>query len=59
MTALLARVPRTAIRHRDGELEEVGLEAIAPGDRLLIRQGDVVPVDGTVAAASPSWINRR
>ena len=25
---------------------------IAPGDRLLIRQGDVVPVDGTVASAS-------
>ena len=25
------------------------LDAIAPGDRLLIRQGDVVPVDGTVA----------
>ena len=25
------------------------LEAIAPGDRLLIRHGDVVPVDGAVA----------
>ena len=31
-------------------LEEVGLETIVPGDRLLIRQGDVVPVDGTVAS---------
>ncbi|BAL79800.1 heavy metal translocating P-type ATPase [Bradyrhizobium cosmicum] len=50
MTALLARVPRTAIRHRDGELEEVALDLIAPGDRLLIRQGDVVPVDGVVAS---------
>ncbi len=47
MTALLARAPRTAMRHRDGGLEEVDLEVIAPGDRLLIRQGDVVPVDGT------------
>src|ERR1700682_4536302 len=47
MTAILARVPRTAVRHRNGMLEEVGLEAIAPSDRLLIRQGDVVPVDGT------------
>jgi P-type E1-E2 ATPase len=27
----------------------VSLEHIIPGDRLLIRQGDVVPVDGTVA----------
>ncbi len=49
MTALLARVPRTAMRHRDHALEEVPLERVAPGDRLLVRQGDVVPVDGTVA----------
>jgi heavy metal translocating P-type ATPase len=48
MTALLARVPRTAVRHQNGALEEVALEAIVPGDRLLIRQGDVVPVDGVV-----------
>jgi len=49
MTALLSRVPRTAIRHRDGQLEEVAVDVVSPGDRLLIRQGDVVPVDGTVA----------
>ena len=50
MTALLSRVPRTAVRHRDGQLEEVVLELLRPGDRLLIRRGDIVPVDGTVAA---------
>ena len=49
MTALLSRVPRTAIRHCDGQLEEVAVDVVSPGDRLLIRQGDVVPVDGTVA----------
>jgi len=48
MTALLGRVPRTTMRHRGGSLEEVPLGAVEPGDRLLIRQGDVVPVDGTV-----------
>jgi heavy metal translocating P-type ATPase len=48
MTALLSRVPRTAMRHRDSRLEEVALDQVTPGDRLLIRQGDVVPVDGTV-----------
>ena len=48
MTALLSRVPRTAIRHRDGQLEEVAVDLVSPGDRLLIRHGDVVPVDGTV-----------
>src|SRR5947209_2832141 len=45
MTALLSRVPRTAVRHRDGALEEVPLERVQAGDRLLVRQGDVVPVD--------------
>lgn len=49
MTALLARVPRTTMRHRDGQLEEIGLALIMPGDRLLMRRGDVIPVDGTVA----------
>jgi heavy metal translocating P-type ATPase len=49
MTALLSRVPRTAIRHHDGQLEEVAVDAVSPGERLLIRRGDVVPVDGTMA----------
>ena len=48
MSDLLSRVPRTATRHRDGALDEVPLDDIAPGDLLLIRQGDVAPVDGTV-----------
>ncbi len=52
MHELLARVPRTATRHRDGGLETVLIDAIAPGDRLLIRRGDVVPVDGTVASGA-------
>ncbi|HWU32974.1 MAG TPA: heavy metal translocating P-type ATPase, partial [Marmoricola sp.] len=50
MHDLLSHVPRNAMRHRDGLLEEVALDQIDPGDRLLIRQGDVVPVDGTVAS---------
>jgi heavy metal translocating P-type ATPase len=49
MTSLLSRVPRSAVRHRDGQLEEIALDLVLPGDRLLVRQGDVVPVDGTVA----------
>ena len=50
MHDLLARVPRSATRHRNGALEEVALDDIVPGDRLLIRQGDVVPVDGTIVS---------
>ncbi len=48
MTALLARVPHTAVRHRNGRLEDVDLDVIEPGDRLVVRKGDVVPVDGAV-----------
>jgi heavy metal translocating P-type ATPase len=48
MTALLSRVPRTAHLYADGTLEEVPIEQIKPGDRLLIRQGDALPVDGLV-----------
>jgi heavy metal translocating P-type ATPase len=50
MHDLLSRVPRSATRHRNGTLEEVPLNDIAPGDTLLIRQGDVVPVDGRIAS---------
>ena len=51
MSDLLSRVPRTATRHGDGALDEVPLEVIAAGDLLLIRQGDIAPVDGTVTSA--------
>lgn len=49
MTKLLSRVPRTALRHRNGALEEVGLELLEPGDRIMVRHGEVVAVDGAVA----------
>lgn len=51
MTALLARQPRTALRYEDGAVIPRPLDEIAPADRLMVRSGDVVPVDGT---AGPS-----
>jgi len=51
MSALLSRLPRSAARYEDGRLTEVPLEALRPGDRLLVRRGEVVPVDGTVESA--------
>jgi len=50
MTALLSRAPRTAMRHRDHQLEEIDVNLIEAGDRLLIRQGEIVPADGTLAS---------
>ncbi|TCN21302.1 heavy metal translocating P-type ATPase [Sinorhizobium americanum] len=48
LTALLNRVPRTAARYADGQLQEVSIEELGPGDRILVRRGEVVPVDGNV-----------
>lgn len=49
MTALLGRVPRTAMRRMAGGLETVAIELIVPGDIILVRKGEVVPVDGRLA----------
>jgi Cu+-exporting ATPase len=47
--ALMNLAPRTARRVRpDGEDEEVGIDAIVPGDRLRVRPGEKIPVDGQV-----------
>ncbi|MEE8435967.1 MAG: HAD-IC family P-type ATPase, partial [bacterium] len=47
--ALLGLAPKTARRIReDGTDEDVPLEQVRPGDRLRVRPGEKVPVDGTV-----------
>jgi Cu+-exporting ATPase len=47
--ALIDLAPKTARRLRaDGSDEEVPLDAVAAGDRLRVRPGEKVPVDGTV-----------
>ncbi len=47
--ALLRLAPKTARRIRaDGSDEEVGLQQVRIGDRLRVRPGDSVPVDGLV-----------
>ena len=47
--ALLGLAPKTARRLKDdGGEEDVPLDAVMPGDRLRIRPGEKVPVDGAV-----------
>lgn len=47
--ALLGLAPKTARRLKhDGSDEEVPLDAVVVGDRLRVRPGDKVPVDGEV-----------
>jgi Cu+-exporting ATPase len=47
--ALLNLAPKTAHKLRDGGGdEEIPIASVLPGDRLRVRPGDGVPVDGTV-----------
>ncbi|HKR55584.1 MAG TPA: heavy metal translocating P-type ATPase [Gemmatimonadales bacterium] len=48
LEALLARAPRIAHRQNAAGVEDIPVESVTPGDRLLIRPGDLVPVDATV-----------
>ena len=51
LRGLLGRTPSTAHRHEVDELVSVSLDAVTPGDLLLVKPGEVVPVDGRVEGA--------
>ena len=51
--ALLGLAPKTARRIRDDETEEdIPLTHVHPGDRLRVRPGEKVPVDGVVLSGA-------
>jgi P-type Cu+ transporter len=53
--ALLHLAPKTARRIREDRVEEdVPLDAVAVGDRLRVRPGEKVPIDGVVMEGSSS-----
>jgi heavy metal translocating P-type ATPase len=54
LRSLVDRAPRVAHRRADHGVEDVPVAAIAVGDGLLVRAGEVIPVDGIVASASAS-----
>ena len=52
--ALLGLAPKTARRIRDGKEEDVALDQVQAGDRLRVRPGEKVPVDGVVVEGRSS-----
>ena len=46
LTKLLERAPRIAHRRREGAVEEVPVDELRPGDIVVVRAGEVIPVDG-------------
>jgi heavy metal translocating P-type ATPase len=52
LTSLIGRAPRSAHRVRDGLVETVAISEIARGDRVMVKAGEVAPVDGVVVGGS-------
>ncbi len=52
LSALLQRAPRTARRKKDGGMEEIDVKEVRIGDILIVRSGDLIPVDGTIVNGS-------
>lgn len=52
LRALLERAPRLAHRLQpgNGDLQDVAIELVGPGDLLLVRPAEVIPVDATLAS---------
>jgi heavy metal translocating P-type ATPase len=48
LSSLVQRAPRAAHRLRDGKLETIPVDDVTVGDVLLVKEGDVLPVDGMV-----------
>ncbi len=48
MSRLVENAPRIAWRRSGETLEQVAIAAVAVGDRLYVRSGEIVPVDGEV-----------
>jgi heavy metal translocating P-type ATPase len=48
LTALVQRAPKVAQLRVADRLEEVPVERVVAGDVVLVRTGEVIPVDGTV-----------
>src|SRR5690349_24423654 len=50
LSSLLSRAPRVVHRLEDGAVNTVSLEHVLVGDTLIVKEGDVLPVDGIVSA---------
>ncbi len=52
LEALLARAPKIAHRLTGGQLQDVAVEEVRTDDLLVVKPGDLVPVDGVVTAGT-------
>jgi len=50
LRSLIDRAPRIAHRRADSAIADVPIEQVAVGDDILVRAGEVVPVDGLITS---------
>jgi heavy metal translocating P-type ATPase len=51
LKSLIDRAPRVAHWRNEGRIEDIAIEAVAVGDIILVRGGEIVPVDGVITSA--------
>src|SRR5579871_5087471 len=52
LSALVQRTPRIVHRYEGEAIVSAGIETVRPGDVLLVKPGEVVPVDGIVVGST-------
>ncbi len=50
LRSLIDRAPRIAHRRIDSAIEDVPIEQVAVGDDILVRAGEIIPVDGIITS---------
>ena len=49
---LMKMAPKTAVLERNGELVEVDIDKVQPGDIFVVKPGEAIPVDGVLVEGS-------
>lgn len=52
LRSLVDRAPREAHRRTDDHIDDVPIADVTVGDRIMVRAGEIVPVDGIVASSA-------
>jgi heavy metal translocating P-type ATPase len=51
LKSLVDRAPRVAHRRRKGDVEDIEIDQVAVGDCIMVRGGEIIPVDGVITTS--------
>jgi heavy metal translocating P-type ATPase len=57
LTALIQRAPRTAHLMQGDRVDSIDIDDIRRGDHLMVKSGEVIPVDGVVTAGTAAVVD--